>query len=129
MLSERMQQQSRKDNYQASIAIALSISGGEIGGTAASWYTDDEVSKAFLEVAWDTLSLPSFLEGRDCEDTALVELLLLIDAKNSSFEVVDAWADVITDLNTPASLKPWIIACKYELLVMNEGRKIYRIEK
>lgn len=51
MLSERMQQQSRKDNYQASIAIALSISGGEIGGTAASWYTDDEVSKAFLEVA------------------------------------------------------------------------------
>lgn len=86
-----------------------SITGGDNGGTATSWNSATSISKVFLAVALLSLLLLIFLDGWDSEAEALEELLLSIVAKNFSFERV-VGADAITELKTPDSLSPCIMA-------------------
>jgi len=90
--------------------LSSTTPGGDCGGTANSWNTEDSRSKTFLAVACDSLVLPTFLDGRDKEATALVELLLSIECKNFSLE--SDGADAMTELNTPDSLKLCIMTCR-----------------
>lgn len=85
--------------------------GGDNGGTAALWDAASAISNAFRAVAWDSLLLPNFRDGRDSEATALDELVLPMVDKNLSFDRV-VGADAITELKTPDSLKPWMMAWK-----------------
>lgn len=90
-------------DQESELRSISSTPGGDNGGTATSWNEEDSISKTFLTVAWDSLVLPAFLEGRDTEATALDELLLSIDCKKLSLESVGA--DAMTELKTPDSLK------------------------
>jgi len=94
--------------------------GGESGGTAASWDTTVvSKPKTFLAVAWFSLLLMVFLDCIDSEATVLEELLLSTDARNLSRESV-VGADWITELKTPDSLKPWIMAWNIQAAIINQ---------
>lgn len=95
--------------YTSMVSWLKSITGGANGGTANSWNSATSTSKVFLAVALFSLFLPIVLDGWDTEAVALEELLLSIVAKNFSFESV-VGADAITELKTPDSLSPWIMA-------------------
>jgi len=84
-----------------------STTGGDSGGTATSWNAADSTDRAFRVAAWDSLVLPTFLEGRVTEAETLEELLLSIDSRKFSLE--SDGADAMTELKTPDSLKLWIM--------------------
>lgn len=90
------------------LSSICSIAGGDNGGTASSWDAADSMSKIFLTVACCSLPILESLEGSDPEAEVLVELLLSIDFKNFSFESFGA--DAMTELKTPDSLKPCMMA-------------------
>lgn len=81
-----------------------SMLGGDKGGIAELWKAVSVKSNTFLAVAWDSASLTIFLE-----EIALDVLLLSTDDKNLAFDVFIC-ADEITELKTPDSLKPWMMA-------------------
>ena len=91
-----------------SIEVVIVHTGGDNGGTAASWAALASISSTFLVDALCSLLLPIFLKAKDMEGTALDELLLSMDAKNLSLERV-VGAVAITELKTPDSLKPCIM--------------------
>ena len=80
--------------------------GGDNGGTANGWEGSSVNSKTLLAVAWESLSLPIFLEVIAPDVDSLEELLLSTDDKNWSFERFVCAADEITELKTPDSLNP-----------------------
>lgn len=90
--------------------VVIVHAGGDNGGTAAaSSAAFVSISSTFLADVCCCLLLPTFLEARVVGETTLDELLLSMDAKNLSFEIV-VGAFAITELKTPDSLNPWIMA-------------------
>lgn len=111
---------SKRDQLCA-IRSLSSTTGGDSGGTATSWNAADSIDKTFLVAASDSLVLPPFLEERVTEPAALDELLLSIDSRKFSLE--RDGADAITELNTPDSLKLWIMTWRAVHKEMSLERK------
>jgi len=97
-----------------SASIYICRTGAGNGGTAAWWVycTMSETSRTFLVVVWDSLVslLLVLLEGI-AGALGLLELAAFtVNDEDVLFERF-VEADAITEVNTPDSLKAWMITC------------------